>query len=167
MVASMAARGVLFAIDSDTEQALLDASDDDEVMELVEQIEETWDQERLAETDKAWDAIHRALSDGSLDPEGGAFPLNRAILGGRHLYEGDDYVVALVPKDEVPAVAAALATIDEAAFAERYRRWVPPDYAPEYGDDDLAYSWSNLRDVVKLYGRAAQEGRAVVFTVDQ
>jgi hypothetical protein len=44
---------------------------------------------------------------------------------------------------------------------------VPKDYAPEYGDEDLAYSWSNFQDVAKFYARAAKAGRAVIFTVDQ
>lgn len=163
----MACRGVLFAIDDDTVRALLDADDDEEVMGVVEEIEEAWDEERLAETDKAWDAMHRALSDGTLDPEGGEAPLNRAILGGKHLHEGDDYLVVLVSKEEVPGVARALAAIDEPVLRERYFRLVPADYAPEYGEEDFAYTWSNLCDVVRLYERAARDGLAVVFTVDQ
>jgi len=163
----MGCRGVLFAIDDETVAALLAAEDDEEVVELVEEIEEAWEDDFVAETDKAWDAMHRALSDGSLDPAAGTPPLNRAILGGQHLHEGDDYLVALVAKDEVAAVAAALAAIDEAAFRDRYRRLVPRDYAPEYGDDDMAYTWENLEDVAALYARAAAAGRAVIFTVDQ
>jgi hypothetical protein len=136
-------------------------------MEIVERVEEAWDGEHLAETDKAWDAMHRALSDGTLDVEAGERPLSLAILGGRHLHEGDDYLVALVSAAEVREVAAALAKIDEAAFRERYLRLVPKDYAPEYGEEDLEYTWSNFRDVASLYERAASEGMAVIFTVDQ
>jgi hypothetical protein len=163
----MACRGVLFAIDDATSATLAAASDDDEVREIVSALEGAWDTENLAEVDKAWDAIHRALSDGTLEADGGEFPLNRAILGGRWLHEGDDYIVVLVEKRDVPAVARALAQIDEAAFHERYRAVVPRDYAPEYGDEDLAYSWENFRDVVRLYAQAARAGRAVIFTVDQ
>ena len=163
----MACRGVLFAIDDDVVQAILDAGDDEAVMAVVEEVEDAWNEDRLAETDKAWDAMHRALSDGTLDPTGGEAPLNLAILGGNHLHSGEDYIVALVSKEKVPEVARALAAIDEAHFRERYFRLVPADYAPEFGEEDFAYTWSNLREVATLYARAAQEGLSVIFTVDQ
>lgn len=164
----MACRGVLFAITEEKVKALLAAAgDDDEVLGVVEEIEEAWETPFVAETDKAWDAIHRALTDGSLENDGGEPPLNRAILGGTHLHEGTNYIVALVPAAEVPAVAGALAAIDDDALRDRYARIVPPDYAPEYGDEDREYTVENFRDVVALYARAAKAGRAVVFTVDQ
>lgn len=164
----MACRGVLFAITDDMVKSLLAAAGDDEkLIGVVEEIEEAWERPFVAETDKAWDAIHRALTDGSLDNDGGEAPLNRAILGGTHLHEGDDYIVALVPAAEVPAVAQALAAIDDDAIRDRYARIVPRDYAPEYGDEDREYTVENFRDVAALYARAAKAGRAVVFTVDQ
>lgn len=163
----MACRGVLFAIDDVTAAALLAAESDEDVMEIVERIEEAWDEAFLAETDKAWDAIHRALSDGSLDPSAGEFPLNRAILGGRHLCSEEDYIVSFIPKHEVPDIARALAAIDDDAMRARYDTIVPRDYAPEYGDDDRDYTVENFRDVADLYDRAAKAGRAVIFTVDQ
>src|SRR5690349_17131207 len=98
----MGCRGVLFAITDERVEALLGAGDDAELMGVVEEIEEAWETPFVAETDKAWDAIHRALTDGSLDNGGGEAPLNRAILGGTHLHQGDDYIVALVPSAEVP-----------------------------------------------------------------
>lgn len=94
----MGCRGVLFAISDVTVAALLAAKSDEDLMEIVESIEEDWDEQFTAETDKAWDAMHRALSDGSLNPEGGSSPLNRAVLGGKHLHQGDEYIVALVTK---------------------------------------------------------------------
>jgi hypothetical protein len=163
----MGCLGVLFAISAPTAQALLDAASDDEVLEIVESLEEDWIEEHLCELDKAWEAMHRALSDGSLDFERGDFPLNRAVLGGRQLYAGDDYLIALVTAAEVPEVARALAVIDEAALRDRYDRVVPHDYAPEYGADDLAYTWSYLQQVRDFYAGAARDGRAVVFSVDQ
>src|SRR5512143_3610702 len=130
-------------------------------MAIVEAIEEDWDEEFVEETDKAWDAMHRALSDGSLNPAGGSFPLNRAILGGKHLHRGERYIVALVTKDEVPAVARALVAIDDDGMRQRYRKLVPRDYAAEYGDDDREYTVDYFRCVTDLYARAAKAGRAV------
>lgn len=163
----MGARGVLFAIEDETVDALLAADDDAAVNAIIEEIEEAWETPFVAETDKAWDAMHRALSDGSLDVDGGRFPLNRAILGGTQLYSGDDYIVALVPKTDVPAVARALAKISDAAMRKRYDTRVPRDYAPEYGAADRDYTIANFRAVVDLYRRAAKAGRAVIFTVGQ
>src|SRR5690242_17991799 len=97
----MACRGVLFAIDDVTAAKLLAAPDDDDVRAIVETIEKAWDEDHLAETDKAWDAMHRALSDGSLDPSAGTYPLNRVILGGKHLYSEDDYIITFVTTAEV------------------------------------------------------------------
>jgi hypothetical protein len=163
----MGCRGVLFAIDDETTQQLLTAESDEAVMEVVEAIEEEWDEKFLEETDKAWDAMHRALSDGSLNPTRGSFPLNRALLGGKHLHRGEGYIVALVTKDEVPAVARALASIDDEGMRQRYREFVPRDYAAEYGDEDCEYTVDYFRSLTDLYARAAKAGRAVIFTVDQ
>jgi hypothetical protein len=155
----MACRGVLFAIDDPTVDELLAASSDDEVMAIVERVEEQWAADSLVETDKAWDAMHHALADGA--------PRELAILGGRHLYDGDDYLVALVTKAEVPAVADALAAIDDGELRRRYDELVPHDYAPEYGDADREYTLGYFREVRAFYQRAAQARRAVIFTVDQ
>jgi len=163
----MACRGVHFAIDDETTGRLLAAQSDDALMEIIEEIEEAWDEAFLAETDHAWDAMHRALSDGSLNVKGGTFPLNRTILGGQHLHQGEDYIVSLVPKDEVPAVAGALAAIDDAAMRQRYDQIVPRDYDPDYGEEDREYTVGYFRGVVELFARAAEAGRAVIFTVDQ
>ncbi len=107
--------GVHYALSAPQEQQLLAASGDDEVMELVEEIEESGESLHV-DTDKAWDAIHRCLSDGTLDREGGEYPLSHAILGGRQLYDGEDYFVSYVSADQVHDVSAALAQIDESAY---------------------------------------------------
>lgn len=161
----MTARGVHFAISMEQAQALEAAEDDDALMELIGEIEEAW--ENLAESDKAWDAMHRALTDGELEYGNGPEPLNHCVLGPRQLHEGDDYIVSLVLPEEVRAVASALTAIDAAAFRERYTRLVPKDYAPEYGDEDREYTCANYADVRALYLRAAEQGLAVVFSVDQ
>jgi len=163
----VACRGVLFAIDDVTAKALLAASSDGDVMEIVEAVEERWEEELLQETDNTWDAMHRVLSDGSLDPAGGTFPLNRALLGGRHLHHGEDYIVVFVSQDEVPAVSRALASIDDDAMRRRYETLVPHDYAAEFGEIDREATVGYFRAVAEFYERAAQAGRAVIFTVDQ
>jgi len=37
----------------------------------------------------------------------------------------------------------------------------------EIGEDDFGYVWTWFQNVRGLYGKAAANGRAVIFTVDQ
>ncbi len=99
----MACRGVHFAISADEQARILSAVDDEAVLTLVQDvIEERWDKEWLYESDKAWDAIHRCLTDGTLRPNRGTYPLKLAVLGGRQLYSADDYIISLVSQHENP-----------------------------------------------------------------
>ncbi len=163
----MACRGVHFAITSDLADRLLAAEGDDELMEIVEEIEEAWDSENLVESDKAWDAMHRCLTDGNLGHGNGPYPLNHTVLGPRQLHQGEDYIVSLVSPKEVRDVAKALRGITEESFRSLYSTVLPKDYAPEYGPEDLEYTWSNLESVKDLFEKAAADGRSMVFTVDQ
>lgn len=157
-----------FAVTSEQLSQLLDATGDDErLMSVIEDIEEAWDEEFLAESDKAWDAIHRCLTDGSLLYEGGEYPLNHVVCGGRQLFEGDDQTVALVMPEQVRAVSAALEPVTNDWFRDRYFSLLrPDDYNGEIGDEDCDYTWDWFENVRSLYKKAASAGRAVIFTVD-
>jgi len=163
----MSCRGVFFAMTADQAAACEAAADDEELMELIEAIEEEWDTLHLAECDKSWDAMHRLLTDGQLAFGNESEPLSQVVLGPNQLHEGDDYLISLVLPDQVKKVAAALSAISKAWFDERYRTVVPADYAPEYGDVDREYTWEYFQEVRELYRKAAEENRAVLFTVDQ
>jgi Domain of unknown function (DUF1877) len=65
----MAGRGVHFALTAEEEARLVDEpdGDDDHLIDVLGEIEERWDRDWLVETDKAWDAIHRCLTDGTLN----------------------------------------------------------------------------------------------------
>jgi hypothetical protein len=114
------------------------------------------------DTDKAWDAIHRSLTDGTLDPDGGEYPLSHAVLGGRHLH--DDQYAVLVSAAEVRDVTEALHRIDRDALRERFDTLADTDYEGAGDDQDFEYTWANYVDVQGFYQRAAAAGRAVVFT---
>src|SRR5262245_39824318 len=116
-------------------------------MALVEAIEQRWDADTLAECDKSWDAMHRCLTDGRLEDGSGAYPFSHVVLGPRQLHSGGDYIVSLVEPAEVRDVAAALSNVASEWFAERYRRLVPKNYSPNYGDQDLEYTWSWFENV--------------------
>jgi hypothetical protein len=119
------------------------------------------------ETDKAWDAMHRCLSDGTLGCGRRASPLDMAVLGGGHHYEGEDYVVAHLRAYEVVQVAEALATVEETWMRQRYDRIDPTDYQGFLNDEDFDYTWYWFGQVRDFYRRAAAANRAVIFTVDQ
>ncbi|GIJ48242.1 hypothetical protein Val02_51280 [Virgisporangium aliadipatigenens] len=157
--------GVFFALSPDQEHALLDADEsgsDDSVRDLIEEFEENWADGRYsADTDQAWDAIHRCLTDGTLDPDGGAYPLSHAVLGGRHL--SDDWYVVYVSATEVKDVAAALREVARDWLRTRLEG-LGAGYTGARDDADFEYTWSNFEDVREFYGRAAEAGRAVVFT---
>lgn len=164
----MGSRGVLFAIDDAVARRLRKAAgDDDAVMEIIEEVEEDWDEPNLVETDKAWDAIHRALTDGTLGWGNGEYPLNHTILGGIDLIEGSDYIAVLKSPDQVSDVADAVGAIDDTAMAERYATIVPPDYSPEYGDEDRADTVDWFGRVRALFRTASDSGSWVLFTADQ
>jgi hypothetical protein len=163
----MACRGVLFALTNEQERALLGAHNDDDLKECIEEIEESWDEETLQETDKKWDAIHRCLSDGSLNLEAGTYPLNRCILGGRHLYKGDDYIIAFVSAAEVRDLARVLPEVTQDEFRERYDSLTTTDYEGFVSSDDFEYTWWYFEEIRDFYQRAAEAKRSVVFTVDQ
>jgi hypothetical protein len=156
--------GVHFAITSEQERALLAADgDSDSVGELVEEIEESWDDDLLkVDSDKAWDAIHRCLTGGTLDPDGGEYPLSHTVLGGRHLH--DDYYVVYVSAAEVRDVAGTLRGVDRIWLRRRFDTIDDPDYRGAHDDADFEYTWDGFVGVRAFYDRAATAGRAVIFT---
>ena len=163
---AMACRGVHFALAEDDVRRLLAADGNEAVRSVLSEIERRWDKAWLVESGKAWDAMHRSLSNGTLYYDEGEYPLNRAVLGGKHLYDGDDTVISYVPPKEVKDVAAALALLTEEAFRARYEAIDPDDYDGEHGDEDFKLTWAAFQSVRDLYKKAAADGRSVVFTVD-
>ncbi len=155
-----------FALTAELEDRLHETTDDAEVMAFVEEIEETqWEQLDVLESDKAWDALHRCLTDGTLD--GDDYPLSMAVLGGEHFHEGEGYIVSYVAPEQVKELAVALAEWDEARLRERYEKLADTDYTGPHGPEDFTYTWETFTDLVSFFSRSAVAGRAVIFTVDQ
>ena len=158
--------GVHFAITPEQERALLaadDAGDTDRVEVMAAGIEEEWTDDALrVDTDKAWDAIHRSLTDGTLDPDGGEYPLSYAIAGGRHL--SDDFYLVHVAAADVRAVAEALRGVDRERLRRGFDAIDDEDYDGAGDDADFEYTWDNFTDLRTFYERAARAGRAVLFT---
>ncbi|GAB2657488.1 YfbM family protein [Prescottella soli] len=163
----MTARAVLFALDADEAERLLACRDDDERNQLVGEIEERWEEDHLCELDKSWDAMHRCFTDGDLAFDNGDFPLSHVILGGEPLHDGDDYLVCHVTAEQVREVAAALEPLDGQWLRDRFATLTFVDYEGTGDADDIAYTAAFLPDLKDFYRTAAQNGRAVIFTVDQ
>lgn len=163
----MAGRAVLFGLDAKEAQRLLTAACDAEVIEIVDEIEERWEVPRLAELDKAWDALHRCLTDGTLTFGGGDYPLSHAILGGRLLHKGDDYIVSFVDSEQVRDIAYALEPLDERWLRSRFASLVFSDYEGSGSEEDIAYTLTYLPELQDFYRDAAHAGRPAIFTVDR
>lgn len=162
----MGCRGVHFAITDEDLAALRLAGSDEAVMEIVEAIEERWDDGFVCETDKAWDAIHRCLTDGNLEFANGTDPLRLCVLGGEQLFEGDDYIVALVTHERLRPLADALSAVTAEFIGERYSQ-LPDDYDQPKSQEDCQYTWDWFSELPTFFDRAEKAGRHVIFTVDQ
>jgi hypothetical protein len=121
----------------------------------------------LCQSDKAWDAIHRCLTNGTLNIDQDSHPLSLCILGGEQLHKGDSYIVSMVSPGEVKQVAAALQPLKKDWFRTRYFAIDPKDYGPNFDEQDFEYTWDYFEGVRDFYQKAAVEGRWVIFSVDQ
>ncbi|MEM9419483.1 MAG: YfbM family protein [Planctomycetota bacterium] len=164
----MACLGVHFALTDKEEAQLLDAvGNDDAVIKVIqEEIEDRWDEDWLQETDKAWDAIHRCLTDGTLNviPKS---PLHQCILGGRPLYSGDAYIISYLTAEEVQGIATAITRFGNSEIRDRYFKINESDYGIPLSQEDLDYTWGWFEPLKDFFAKAARANRAVVFTVDQ
>jgi len=120
----------------------------------------------LLSLDDTWDAMHRCLADGELDPLGGEFPLNHAILGGRPLYKDDGFLVAFVRPDMTPFIAEAITHLKRDEFRQRYFQLDPASYQREPNQKEYESVWNALQRVRDFYEAAAEDRTAVVFAAE-
>ncbi|WP_332856091.1 YfbM family protein [Duganella sp. S19_KUP01_CR8] len=118
------------------------------------------------DVDKAWHAIHYMLN-GAAGPEEGQ--LAPAIFGGEPVGEEMDYGPArILSPEDTRAVAATLATIDEAAMRARYapEAMAEAQIYPDtwLGDDEaLDYVIHYYLRMAQFYADAAKRGDGVVL----
>src|SRR5262245_54045135 len=174
MVRTMSGQGYHLALDDKQVHQLLSCSNELEVVDYASQVlEGFWadkDTTHIAGGYKDWNSLLLCLTEGTYDPRGGTYPLNRCFFGGRLLAQGGS-IVNLVMPGAVRDVAEALDKIDRKAFRDRYMR-LPPNKFFDHGDswakdDEYMYElFVNLGKLKRFYRRAAQEGRAVMFYTD-
>ncbi|MER6210865.1 DUF1877 family protein [Streptomyces sp. NPDC001642] len=163
----MAARAVLFALGTQDAERVLALQDDDQVIELIAEVEDRWDTNHLFELDKSWDALHRCFTDGELAFDNGDYPLSHVILGGVPLHGGDDYIVCYVTADQVREIAKALEPLDGQWLSDRFAMLTFDAYQSTGDAEDIAYTQAFLPGLKNFYLTAAQNDRAVIFTVSQ
>jgi hypothetical protein len=166
----MSCLGVHFALSEDEVASLRSQPDEASRLDyLQEEIEEVYFEnhpEFLVESDKSWDAIHRTLTDGELGWDNGNYPLNHVILGGESLYSESDYIISLKTPEQVRDIAAALPSVTEAEFRQKYFA-IPESYGLPLSEDDFNYTWENFQAVREFFLLVAKENRYVLFTADQ
>jgi hypothetical protein len=166
----MACRGVFFALSSSEKEHLLALESDKKRMEYIqEEIEEAWDEAHLLQIDKAWEAIHRCLTDGSLTVSRSSNPLGKLIVGGIQLYsDTQTYIINLIESSELPEISTALKVVTKEWLKARYEQLRSTDYPQEFtSEQDWEYTWDWFSGIPEFVVRAAQEGRSIIFTVDQ
>jgi Domain of unknown function (DUF1877) len=167
----MSCLGVHFALTEKEVAHLRSLNDEQERLEhLQEEIEEHYlgeEKQFAVESDKSWDAMHRALTDGRLTWDGGAYPLKHTVLAGELLYTERDYIMSLKTPQQVRDVSVALLAVTEEDFRRLYFAIDAGTCGFPLTEDDFKYTWDCFRDVREFYARAAQAGRYVLFTADQ
>jgi hypothetical protein len=121
----------------------------------------------VLESGTSWDPIHRLLTDGTLAPNAGEFPLNHAVLGGKRLYREADFEAVLVRPDIVAHVADALHHLKRGEVQAKYLQIDPQHLGHVPGEKEFEVVWSTLQQVRLLFEDAANERCAVLFTVEK
>ncbi len=167
----MGCLGVLFSLDSPTVEKLKSFRTDEDRLDFLQMdIEEIYMEEHplwTCELDKAWDAIHRTLTNGKLEWEGGKYPLNHFILGGESLYSEPDYIMSLKTPEEVTEIAQSFATATKEGFRQKYFAIDPKAYGLIPNEEDFDYTWNWFAESEEFWKTAAKEKRFVLFTADQ
>jgi hypothetical protein len=161
--------GIFSILKRDHARQLAALQGDDAVRKLATEVQQSKayrNEGLILDCGTAWDAIHRCLTEGTLDPNAGDFPLNHCVLGGRRLHQGPGFEAVLIRPDIVPHVAEAIRDVKRADFHERYFQIDPTDYGRTPTDKEFDIIWNAFRQIQQLMDDATAERAAVLFTVE-
>lgn len=153
--------GFYLSLSREAAKQLFGQREDAAVREFVEQFvqsEQNREDGLILECGADWALIDQALTGGAPDPEAGTMPLHHVVLGGRHLYRGDDLFAVLVRPDLTAHVAEAIAGLDESDFRARCR-----EVQSNANEEALAGVAKTLQHIGEFFRRAAEAGNAVIF----
>lgn len=119
--------------------------------------------QRVLELGTTWDGIHRCLTEGTLEPDGGEPPLNHAILGGKQMLNNDECLVSLVRPDMALYVAEAVSDVRYDDFHKKYLAIDPQDYGQALSEKDFEKIWVVFQQLVLFYETGAQDLSAILF----
>jgi len=119
---------------------------------------------RILEMGALWDPLHRCLTEGELDPAGGDFPLNHAVLGGKQLHQAADYTAVLIRPDMTRFIADALEELEEDDTRKKFQALSSTSYQGSLDEKHFMQMWLKLQDLKVFFRAAAENGEAVVFT---
>ena len=159
--------GFHMALGREHAKTLFGIKDDAALLKFLDELKVRADMKksgRVLATGRLWDPLHRCLTEGELDPAGGDFPLNHAVLGGKSLYKGADYVAVLVRPDMVRFVSDALGELDEEWLRQKF--FALPAAACNVAQDEKHFMelWLMLGNLQIFFEAAADNLEAVVFT---
>jgi hypothetical protein len=162
--------GVAFALSAAQSEELLATVGDDDRCEWLQDHEEGVADADWFQYDRTWDELHRCFGDGELVVQDGP-PLAHAVFGSQPLMqeEGSATFAGYLPAAQVPAVVAALGTVDKVWLRRRFDRLRGTDYAT-YGqpltDELFEHIWACCEELRDFYARVVGRGASLVFTVD-
>lgn len=180
----MGCLAVLFALNEQELETFLNVERTERAYYMHNEIEENfWNDfpEYVCELDQSWDAMHRMLTDGSLNFENQYPPLCNVIFGGEFVYglvrepsgevtipdEEDDAYIILKTPQQAAEIAQALPNRTKEDCRQCYDKIDEEDYGSALDDEDFEYTWAYLQDSLEFWKIAAAEKRYVLFTVDR
>lgn len=163
----MVGRGFHIALGREHAKTLFGIKDDAALLKFLEELKVRPDMKksgRVLATGVLWDPIQRCLTEGELDPAGGEFPLNHAVLGGKALHKGADTIAVLVRPDMVRFVSDALAEITEDSLRPKYFGLPKEVCVTAQDEKHFMELWLMMKDLQVFFEAAADNLEAVVFT---
>ena len=160
--------GFHIALSRDHAKKLFGLKDDDTLKAVVEELKNSPELNkagRVLNVGNTWNALHRCLTDGELDPEGGEFPLNHVVLGGKHLHQGKDYFAVLVRPDIVTFIDTELTEIKQTELRQKFFALNAESYTLPRGEKEFAELWRQLLRLRTFFEDCSQNRDAVLFTV--
>lgn len=156
-------KGFHYAIKLQSMKRLIKSVGKNDILHIVqEELELESNQGWTHETDMAWEAIHQSLTQAQLDLQ--LASLRACVLGGEKLYEESRQVVSLLRPTLVKEVANSLSKLTLEELKRGYEAIDESDYSGDLSEDDFDYIWDWYKDLPEFFSKAADSGRAVIFT---
>ena len=163
----MIGRGYHIALGREHAKELFAIKDDEALRKFLDDLKGRPDMKksgRVLETGTTWDAIHRCFTEGELDPAGGEFPLNHAVLGGKQLYKGTDSTAVLIRPDMTRFISDALDELDQDTLRPKFLALAGGTYTQSVDEKHFMQMWRIVQDLQVFFNAAAENLEAVVFT---